>query len=209
MLSTRERKVQTWKWQGCRERNKSRKLWWGLSSHMVMRGHVCGDVFDMCWAHRGAVWLKLQQEADLHVSAAAAAAAAGQHSSIKASAVSVCIRCEETWLWLLLVYMSPLHMLWRLSVWLTIPAAARLLQETGSRSWTCLVQGDASAFLDTQNNDTQLLESIHVTFFHSKHRHPVDLSSNRNAPVTQRTKDRQGGRIRNVFVRSTCFRSWP
>ncbi len=26
----------------------------GLSSHMVMQGHVSGDVFDMCWAYRGA-----------------------------------------------------------------------------------------------------------------------------------------------------------
>lgn len=48
-----------------RERSACRRLWWGLSSHMVMQGHVCCDVFDMCWAHTAVVWLQaavLQQE---------------------------------------------------------------------------------------------------------------------------------------------------
>lgn len=61
-----------------------------------MQGHVCGDVFDMCWACGGAVWLKPQQRsrkqpaADLPVKTAAAAAAA-LRSAHTATTVSVCI----------------------------------------------------------------------------------------------------------------------
>lgn len=62
---------------------------------MVLQGHVCGDVFDMCWAHRGASVAEAaavqqeQPEADLPVKAAAAAAA-GHQSSIQYTKLVQC-----------------------------------------------------------------------------------------------------------------------
>lgn len=52
---------------------------------------------------------------------------------------------------------SSVHALCFICLWLTSPVvawSAQLLRGTGSRSWACLVQGAASAFLDEKKRDT-------------------------------------------------------
>lgn len=141
------------------ERSASRKLWWGLSRHMVMQGHVCGDVFDMCWAHRGAMWLEPQQhgrnrQRQTSLQRLLCRPAFPHFGTQSESSVSVFQMWRDRIVIAPCLHESTVHDVAVVCLWLTIPAVAwsgPLLQETGSRSWSCLVPGDASAFLDTQH----------------------------------------------------------
>lgn len=151
------------------ERSASRKLWWGLSSHMGMQGHVCGDVFDMCWAHRGVVWLKprqqMQPKGDLHCCRPPVL----QSSAQLYNAVTM-----STWETqdinrpLFAGLMKRCMFLCFVWIWLTIPAMVWSAQETWSKSWACLVRGDALAFLNKREVGTTVRMST-LTNIHAIH----------------------------------------
>lgn len=85
---------------------------------MVMQGHVCGDVFDMCWAHRQSSGVARAAALQQEQPAADLPCAGGHHFFAQCAepARRRCLTREETGWRLFLVYVNQLCVFLLLSV---------------------------------------------------------------------------------------------